>query len=232
MASCVVGGINLSVMSSVTSALLAQDPTQALLVSVVWYSRITDGHPRTFRYCLSSDKETNAMATYLAARGLKKVAFLYVNDEFGLDAHECFKTHAAQKGLTLAFRESFDKTGADIDGVVTKALTINPEAVYFVGYANSLAIIAKRLNELSYRGVRCSFSSFLVPQVLQQAGTSSEGVLFTSAGYDPMAPVDDVQRRFIDAYQASFSKKPDYYAAFCYDIMNIFLDNWERSGKD
>jgi branched-chain amino acid transport system substrate-binding protein len=224
--------VNFCIMSSVSGALLAQDPDQALLVSVVSHSKITENRPRTFRYFLSSDKETGTMASYLAGKGLKKVAFLYVNDEFGLDALACFRESFATQGGSVTMAEAFDKKGADVGGIVAKAVAANPDAIYFVGYGTPIAMIAKKTRELGYKGVRCSFSSFFVPPVLKQAGEAAEGVLFTSTGYDPTAPQSKADSEFIQKYETQYGKKPDYYAPFCYDLAVIFLESWEKANHD
>jgi branched-chain amino acid transport system substrate-binding protein len=223
---------NFSIMSSVSGALLAQDPNQILLVSIVSHSNITEGRPHAFRYFLSSDKETSTMANYLADKGVKKAAFLYVNDDFGLDALDCFQRYFSNRGGVIVLSESFEKSGSNVDGVVTKTIGANPEAVYFVGYGTPVAMIAKRLHEQGYKGIRCSFSSFFVPPVLAQAGEAAEDILFSSTGYDPSAPQTEAQRSFIQMYEETYGKKPDYYAPFSYDIASIFFNCWSRANGD
>ena len=144
--------INICVMSSIADAVLSQAPDQPTLLSVVSYSRITRDRPRTYRYFLSSDKETEAMAKFLVDRGVTEAAFLYVNDDFGLDALDCFSRYYSSAGGKVVFSESFDKAGGQVADIVTKALAAKPGAVFFAGYGSPIAMIARRLKESNYSG--------------------------------------------------------------------------------
>ncbi len=220
------------VMSSVAEAVLTQAPDQPALLSVVSQSRATENRPNAFRYFLSSNMETKAMAAFLRSRGVTNAAFLYVNDDFGLDALNCFSRHFLALGGQIIFHEAFDKAGSQVADIVVKTLAEKPQAVFFAGYGAPIALIAQRLKESRYSGMICSFSSFSAPTVLAQAGSAAEGVFVSTTGFDPAKPSDSVQLNFVKMYETTFGKTPDHYAAYCYDLMSIFLKCWEESDHD
>jgi len=210
------------IMSSVAAAIVSQKPSITILTSVVSDSRITQTD-HVFRYFLSSDKETRRMAEFMVKQKKMKTAIIYVNDDFGQDAYNCFKSVYTVNGGSLVYEEGYDKSITNFRTVINKAVTGKPEAVYIIGYGNALGILSKQLRETKYKGDIMTFSSFSAPKVIEQAGTAAEGVYLTATPFDANNPISDKQKKFIEAYRVKYGKLPDHYAAFGYDVADLLL---------
>lgn len=97
---------------------------------------------------------------------------------------------------------------------------MSPDALYLPGYYKELAGILKQARQLGLKTKILSVNSFYDPKLLQIAGDSAEGAIFTYPMYDPKNK-DAVTRKFVDAFKKKYEKEPDIFAAQGYDALNL-----------
>lgn len=210
-------------ITSVAQAVLSVNPNETAFVSIVSQSDITKGRTNTFRLFLSSEMEARAMAKYMLDSGANTAALLYIDSDFGLDAVQCFKRHYEPRGGTILLAETYGGDDGAIDSLVSKAVAANPRAIYFVGNGRPLGVIAQRLAKYKYTGLRCSMVGFNTPDVVNAAGDTAEGVVLTATAFDPMAPGGTNQTRFAEDFAQKYGVKPDFHAAFLYDLGRLLF---------
>jgi branched-chain amino acid transport system substrate-binding protein len=88
------------------------------------------------------------------------------------------------------------------------------------GYYKELAGILKQARQLGLKTKFLSVNSFYDPKLLQIAGDSAEGAIFTYPTYDPKNK-DALTRKFVDAFKKKYGKEPDIFAVQGYDSLNI-----------
>jgi branched-chain amino acid transport system substrate-binding protein len=116
--------------------------------------------------------------------------------------------------------EAYAQGATDFRAQLSKIKALSPDALYLPGYYKELAGILKQARQLGLKTKILSVNSFYDPKLLQIAGDSAEGAIFTYPMYDPKSK-DAVTRKFVDAFKEKYGKEPDIFAAQGYDALNL-----------
>lgn len=116
--------------------------------------------------------------------------------------------------------EAYAQGATDFRAQLTKIKALSPDALYLPGYYKELAGILKQARQLGLKTKFLSVNSFYDPKLLQIAGDSAEGAIFTYPMYDPKSK-DAVTRKFVDAFKKKYGKEPDIFAVQGYDALNL-----------
>jgi len=217
-------GTIVAAMSSVTNALIqpASESGSLLFATTVSAEGITQDHPRMFRLFIRADIDARTMAEY-AARTLKmkRVAILYVQDDFGASFRDVFKRSFEQEGGSIVAEEGCDRAMTDYRATLTRLKTKSFEGIYVLAYEKTMGLIPKQMRELGMNQPIFSIGTIAQPYVLQQAGSAVDGAYFTSTDFDAEAPRTDLTRSFVQKFEAKYGKKPNYFNAFAYDTIRV-----------
>ncbi|MHA1843822.1 MAG: penicillin-binding protein activator, partial [Promethearchaeota archaeon] len=211
-------------LTSVTNAILPlneQNP-KVLIGSIISGSDMPDKSKWLFRYFLSTNDEVEAMLGYFRENGIKEMGVLYVNDDYGLDAKQTFINQFQGK---ILLEESYDKNSSDFKNLVPKIKNITN--LYILGYGQSYGILVKQLRTFGYDGRIFCFSSFSTPVVLESAGEFAQGIVFTATKYSERPRSEKIQE-FYDSYLKTYSKDPDHYSLYGYDIAKLVIKTIEE----
>ena len=217
----------ISAMSSVTNAIipLADRNQTPLFATTVSAAGVTDKSEYVFRLFITADIDAATMARYAANKmKLKKVAVLYVNDDFGMSFKDVFSQTFAEEGRKIVWAESFEKGESNFRGIITKLKSMDFQAVYLLGYEKGLGILVKQLREFGITKPILSIATIAQPYVREQAGDALNNTYFTSTIFNPDSPKSDIARKFISEYETQFGKKPNYFSAFAYDAMFLLSE--------
>lgn len=169
-----------------------------------------------------SEQYGAAIQAELAAQrlGFKKVALLYVNNEYGVGTIGVFRRRFEELGGTIVADEAFAAGTTDFRTALTKIKAAAPDAL-FVVWQDDIVNIIKQKDELGVGGTVYTTPVFESADVLSKLGPLAEGVVYTYYGtFDANAqagPAAEFSRR----YEAHFHQPPDYYAALGYDAAAI-----------
>jgi branched-chain amino acid transport system substrate-binding protein len=152
--------------------------------------------------------------------GIRRVAILYVNLEYGKGIEAVFRSEFEKLGGQVVASEAYAQGATDFRAQLTKIKALSPDALYLPGYYKELAGILKQARQLGLKTKFLSVNSFYDPKLLQIAGDSAEGAIFTYPTYDPKNK-DALTRKFVDAFKKKYGKEPDIFAVQGYDSLNI-----------
>ena len=152
-----------------------------------------------FRTITSDALQGTAAAKYALDRGFRRLAVVYVNNDFGVDLYAEFaRTYQALGGQIVA-ATPYNERQANYAGEVTKAIGSNPDALYLISTPVDGATIARAW--ISQGGTR----HFLLndgmnsPDFISSVGTRYLNEAYgTSSGTSPSAST----RYFYEQYQA------------------------------
>ncbi len=161
--------------------------------------------------------------------GVRRVAILYVNLEYGKGIETVFRREFEKLGGQVVASEAYAQGATDFRAQLTKIKALSPDALYLPGYYKELAGILKQARQLGLRTKFLSVNSFYDPKLLQIAGDSAEGAIFTYPMYDPKSK-DPVTRKFVDAFKKKYGKEPDIFAVQGYDALNLVALAIDRGG--
>jgi branched-chain amino acid transport system substrate-binding protein len=152
--------------------------------------------------------------------GIRRVAILYVNLEYGKGIEAVFRSEFEKLGGQVVASEAYAQGATDFRAQLTKIKALSPDALYLPGYYKELAGILKQARQLGLKTKFLSVNSFYDPKLLQIAGDSAEGAIFTYPLYDPKSE-DAVTRKFVNAFKKKYGKEPDIFAVQGYDALKL-----------
>ena len=216
---------------SLAQVKLADEKRIVLATTIVSAPGVGDMSPWVFRYFVSIDKECEVLANFIINKqNIKKIAFLYINDDYGRGGFKSFKDSYEKLGGTIIFAEAFEKTRTDFRSLLFRLKTTKPEAVCVIGYDKPLGIIIKQMREIGIKAQIFTPMSLSVPVVLEQAGEGAEGAYLTMSSFDIEHPNTPLAKEFIANYQKKFGKLPSHYSAFAYDLIKLICKAIENKG--
>ncbi len=172
------------------------------------------------------------MARYaVQTLGKKKIAVLYINNDWGIATKDYFVNAAKEMGAEILAIEAFFETDKDFTGVLTKLRGYKPELLYIPSMYNEMALIAKQREKLGWNDVLISGpGSLYSPKLLEIGGPSVNG-LYTSAVFFPKDPRPEVQK-FVKGYEEKYKSTPNMFAAIAYDGINLMAETIRKAGTD
>jgi branched-chain amino acid transport system substrate-binding protein len=173
------------------------------------------------------------MAGYTIEKlGKKKIAVLYINNDWGIAAQENFVKKAKELGAQIVAVESFFERDKDFTGVLTKLRGAKPDALYIPSMYNEGALISKQREKLGWNDVAVfGPGSLYSPKLLEIGGSAVEG-LHTSTIFLENDPRPEVQD-FVKTFKARNNNvSPNMFAAVAYDALNILAKAIDKTGTD
>ena len=172
------------------------------------------------------------MARYtVQVLGKKKIAVLYINNDWGIATKDYFVNPAKEMGAEILAVESFFETDKDFTGVLTKLRGYKPELLYVPSMYNEMALIAKQREKLGWTDVLLSGPGSLYSPKLLEIGGSSVNGLYTSAVFFPKDPQPEVQK-FVKGYEEKYKATPNMFAAIAYDGIYLMAEVIRKAGTD
>lgn len=218
-------------LSSVANALAPRfvsrrEPALLLAVSLPKISQRSENY---FRFNLGSEQEAEHMANYIKSTTLKRIAVLYINDEFGQGARETFLGKIQDKNINIVYDDSYQKNQTDFRSVVLRLTRFQPDAVYVIGYVKSSILLIKQMREQGLKSQVFANMALSVPAFQRLGGASLDGTVFTVTDFrlDSTAPQTQM---FIKKYQDSYRDSPSFFAAFAYDSLITLAKASEYQG--
>jgi len=224
---CTMSGISAPLSSYVAG--LPQHNT-VLFATVASAPGLAKKSDWVFRSFVTSDVEAARTASFAYTdANRRRMAILYVNDEYGLGGLNVFKPEFERLGGQIVFAESFEKGATDFKTTLAKMKSQSPDGVYIVGYDKSFALLIKQLGEAQVKAQLFSTVSLSVPSWLELAGSSAEGAYLTASmfGSDPN---DAATNSFIGAYQQKYNRTPNYVSAVTYSIVHMIAAAIDKYG--
>jgi len=150
--------------------------------------------------------------------GIRKIAILYVNNDFGVDQANVFKKKFEKLGGQVLLMEGFEQGATDFKTELLKIKKEKPEAVFCPAYTE-IAIILKQAREMGLKQRFIASVPFENPEILKTAGEAAEGVVYPHH-FDPDSNNPLVQE-FQKKYIARYGRKAEGFAALAYDGIRI-----------
>ena len=181
-----------------------------------------------FRIAPYDGLQAEIVAQWMFDLGHKKVALLYINNDYGLGLTAAFQRHFEALGGSVVESQSFNKGQTNMQALWQNVVNSKPDAVFAPAYpAEAINLLVQRL-ELGISVPVFGTDPYHDPIVLKGAKAALEGVLFTD-----VANVDTPEwQAFREAYKAEYGSEPNIVAAQSYDSVKVLAHVIERVGVD
>ena len=208
----------------------SQTPLVGAGTSPTW---LAQGYTYFFRALGNSELSAKQLADYAETAGFKTVAILHSNDEYGNSGAGIFASAAKERGVEIAAQESFTHGDRDFTGQIGSIARLSPDAVFIWALGDDLGPVTKQMRQLGYMGPILGPEGYTLPEALQIAGPTADGVVF-AAQYLIPGSVDEASdpemKAFLAAYEEKFGEMPASDNAFRgFDAANVLAEGIRRA---
>ncbi len=210
---------------------LADRDKIVLFCTAVSSSSITKGSPWCFRFFINADVDAKMMGEYAVQKqGFKKPAVIYINDEMGLSYSNVFSATVESLGSKVVASEGFSFGVSDFKPILLKIAEAKPDAIYIQAYIDSMARIPVQMKEIGLNIPILSVGTISQPEVMRQAGSAVEGVVYTTCDFNTFAPATPELKQFVEKFTAKYHSPPIFFEVFGYDTLNMLKLAAEKMG--
>jgi branched-chain amino acid transport system substrate-binding protein len=197
---------------------LAEKDNTPLMLTVSSASNLPAMGKNIFRYFTNADSDAPVMAQYTVNKlGLKKVAVLYLQDQFGFDYKNVFTKEITKLGGQIVAEESFQYTDFDYRTQISKIKNSGFDTIYLVGLDYQLVTVIKQIRELGIDKQIISIGTIATRDSIDKAGASIEGVYVTAFC------VDGMPEKYVSEFQAKYNSYPGFFSELGYDIGKMII---------
>lgn len=140
----IISSVTIPILTSVTApAGVVQVSPASSSPTLTQLGRDGKTHGLFFRTITSDALQGTAAAKYAIDEGLKKLAIIHVNNDFGVNMVREFKAAYEKLGGTITSDTPYNEKQSSYSAEVDKALSGNPQALYLVSYPVDGATIAR-----------------------------------------------------------------------------------------
>ncbi len=181
---------------------------------------------------VSQADEQPLLARYAVSKlGLKKLAILHLNTDWGRTSRDYFASAAKELGAEVAITEGYIPDERDFRSTLVRVRDANPDGLILISYYSDGALIARQARQLGLKQTICAASSVYSPKFLELGGEAVENV-HLGTRYFPEDPRPEV-RKFISGFKAKYNgQEPDAFNAYSYDAMNVAAAVLRIGGTD
>jgi branched-chain amino acid transport system substrate-binding protein len=194
--------------------------------------KVTDrGYPEVNRIVGRDDTQGAVGAQFAKAQGITTAYVLHDKTAYGQGIAEFFRKEADALGIkVLGFEGTEEK--ANFDSLLAPVITANPDAVYFGGMFDQIAVFIKQARQKGYMGMFISddgFDSSEAAKIAGEALLQGKGTYYSTVSGPAKAYPGTA--KFQTDFKAKYNADPQPFAAQGYDSMGICLKAIETAAK-
>ncbi|AIY03103.1 hypothetical protein ART_3504 [Arthrobacter sp. PAMC 25486] len=189
-----------------------------------------------FKQYTDTGSSLTAQLALAKERGWNNVALLSTNDAYGQDPVASVDALAADAGLKVVGKESFNATDTDVTAQLNKLGANNPDVVLVWAVNPANAIVAKSAASIKFKPVLFHSPGAGSQAYIENSGAAAEGTLLEGSkvlAADSMAKDDpqyDITQKLVKDFTAKHGTPPGQYAANGWDGA-ILLEHAIKAGK-
>ena len=164
-----------------------------------------------------ADEQPLSAAYAVKTLGLKKIAVLYLNTDWGRTSKDIFVKTAKEYGAEIVATEGYIPDEKDFRSTLVRVRDAKPDGLMLISYYSDAALIARQVKQAGLKLPMVAASSVYSPKLLELGGDAVEG-MYTASRYFPDDPRPLV-RKFVTAFKAKYNKEPDAFNAYAYDTV-------------
>jgi branched-chain amino acid transport system substrate-binding protein len=180
---------------------------------------------------ISQSDQQPLLAEYAIKRlGLKRLAVLHLNTDWGRTSKDLFVKAAQERGGDVVAAEGYLPEEKDFRSALVRARGAGPDGVVLISYYSDGAQIVRQVRATGLTQPIVAVSSVYSPKFLELGGDAVNGV-YTQSNFFPEDSRPEVQS-FVRRYQEKYHAEPDSFAAYAYDAMILAHHLIDQYGAD
>jgi branched-chain amino acid transport system substrate-binding protein len=190
----------------------------------------TKGGDYVWSNAVNQKDEMPLLADFLRDLGLKRIAVLHINSDWGRTSKDLLVEAVAARGGTIVDAEGYLADEKDFRSAIVRAQGANPDGIALISYYPDGAQITRQLRNAGVTQPIVAGGSIYSPKFLELGGDAVEGVL-TTVPFFPGDPRPLVQA-FVKNFIAKFGVEPDGYNGRAYDTMMLLAAVFRQFGTE
>ena len=165
------------------SQIAAQSQTAQIVVAGTAQKITTMGNKWVFRSPVPDNKVAGDLAGFIQREfpNVKKVAFLYVNDDFGRGGFEKFKEGAAKYGIEIVAEERYARGDLDFTAQLGRIKASPAQALIEWSRYSEGALVAKQFVQMNMKMPRFGCDGVALPKYVELGGDAVNGVFYMNS---------------------------------------------------
>ncbi|MCW6513208.1 ABC transporter substrate-binding protein [Hyphomicrobiales bacterium BP6-180914] len=194
------------------------------------HPNFTKGGDYMWSNSLAQTDETPRLAKYAADLGLKRVAVLHLNTDWGRTSERIFQDSAKKDGLEVVASEGYQPDEQDFRSTLVRVRDAKPDGLILISYYSDGALISRQVRSVGLTQPIVAIGSVYSPKFVELGGKDVEGV-YTESNFFPGNTRPEV-KAFVDKFKARYNQEPDEFNADAYDTIILLADVLNRYGVD
>ena len=174
-----------------------------------------------FRNQFTQAFEAPYEARWLMGMGLKKIAIITIQNDWGLSVNTNFTETVKKEGGEIVANELFNPGTREFRTILTKIARARPDALFMGTFYEDGAAVLQQKAQLGLRFPVFGGVPLSEPKLLELAGPAAEGLRMTTQ-FLPDDP-DPRVSTFVREYTRRTNSEPNGFSALAYDAVNIML---------
>jgi branched-chain amino acid transport system substrate-binding protein len=149
--------------------------------------------------------------------GLKRVAVLHLNTDWGRTSKDVFVKAAAERGAQVVASEGYLPDEKDFRSTLVRVRDAKPDGIVLISYYADGALIAGQVRNTGITLPLVAVGSVYSPKFIELGADAVNGV-YTNTTFFPEEPRAEVQN-FVKRFRAKYNREPDAFNAYAYDAV-------------
>jgi branched-chain amino acid transport system substrate-binding protein len=183
-----------------------------------------------YKNSVEGASEAKVMADKADSLGYKRLAIIYLQNDFGKKYLESFRVEVPANGGILVAEEPAPLGMTDFRTALTKIKASKPDALYIVNNSVSIAEIVKQGSELDLNIPLLSQYATESSDLIRIAKDSVEGMIYTFTINEHT--LTQKQNEFRTEFKQKTGEEPTIIAYNAYDIYTVLAGAVDKCGSD
>ena len=223
------GGYSSAVTQAATA--VAQQFKVPFLVTTGSADEITEkGYEYIFRINPTSSEYFDPFETLIQkAGGIKTMALLYENTQFGQSSAKDVEASAKSAGIQVAVKEGYQAGAIDFKPILSKVKGAKPDIIYMVSYVMDAALLMAQCKELDINPKMFAGggAGFTLPEFQQKAAAAAD-LVYSATLWSEDVPYKGAKEYF-NKFKKKYNSETEYHGAEAYGSMYVVADALKRA---
>jgi len=226
----VTAGISGSYSGSTrAAATIFQENAVPYISAYAVHPDITRAGDYVFRTSFMGEVQGRAGAKLVGdVMGLKRVAMITLNNDFGKSLAAGFKEKAAEFGIEITGESEYSIKDREFGPIVSKVKADNPDAIYASGYFFTAGPLVRQIRAAGIDAPVIGQEGYDSQKFIEIAGPDAEGVIITtSLDRDSSNPITQA---FIKGFEDKAGYPTDMVAASAHTAVLVMAEALKKAG--